>query len=118
MLRVVRAFLDGLLLRCPRCHSGRMFASWFRMRRACPTCGLPFERASGEITGGMGFNIVATLALVIVTAVVVGFSSVPLLPALLAMGALAVLFPIVFYPFSRGLWVGLLYLTGDNAERD
>lgn len=118
MLRVVRAFLDGLLLRCPRCRRGRMFVTWFRMRLACPECGLPFERASGEITGGMGVNIVATLALVIVAAALIGFSSVPLLPAFLAMGALVVVFPILFYPSSRGLWVALLYLTGDNVERD
>ncbi|HWQ13380.1 MAG TPA: DUF983 domain-containing protein [Roseiflexaceae bacterium] len=118
MLRVLRALLDGLLLRCPRCHTGRMFTSWFHMRRACPVCGMPFERASGEITGGMGVNIVATLALVIVAAAAIGFSSVPLLPAFLVMGALVVLFPIAFYPSSRGLWVGVLYLTGDNAERD
>jgi uncharacterized protein (DUF983 family) len=117
-LRLARALFDGLLLRCPRCHRGRMFSSFFTMRRTCPECGLPFERASGEITGGMGFNIVVTLFLVIVAAAVVGFSSLPLLPAFLGMGALVVLFPILFYPSSRGLWVGLLYLTGDNAEPD
>jgi uncharacterized protein (DUF983 family) len=66
MLRLIRVFVDAVLLRCPRCHQGRMFASWFRMRRVCAVCGLPFERASGEITGGMGFNIVVTLFLVIV----------------------------------------------------
>jgi uncharacterized protein (DUF983 family) len=118
MLRVLRAFADGLLLRCPRCHRGTMFSSFFRMRQTCPVCGLHFERASGEITGGMGVNIVATLGLVIVAAAVIGFSSVPLLPAFLAMAALVVVFPIVFYPFSRALWSALLYLTGDNAERD
>ncbi len=118
MLRVFRAFLDGLLLRCPRCHSRGMFASWFRMRAACPACGLPFERSSGEITGGMGFNIAVTLAIVIVAGALIGFSSVPLAPAFAVMGVATVLFPIAFYPSSRGLWVGLLYLTGDNEERD
>ncbi len=118
MLRVIRAFLDGLLLRCPRCHHGSLFSSFFRMRQECPVCGLPFERASGEITGGMGVNIVATLALVIVAAAVIGFSQVPLMPAFAVMGVLVVLFPILFYPSSRGLWLALLYLTGDNTEPD
>jgi uncharacterized protein (DUF983 family) len=118
MLRVIRAFLDGLLLRCPRCHQPGMFAGWFTMRPACPSCGLPFERASGEITGGMGFNIVFTLFIVIVAGAAIGFSSVPLLPAMLVLAAVTVAFPILFYPSSRGLWVGLLYLTGDNVERD
>lgn len=118
MLRVMHAFLDGLLLRCPRCHQRGMFASWFTMRRTCPSCGLPFERSSGEITGGMGFNIAVTLFIVIVAGAAIGFSSVPLLPAMLALAAVTVAFPIVFYPSSRGLWVGLLYLTGDNVESD
>lgn len=118
MVRFIRIFVDSLLLRCPRCHRGAMFRSWFTMRQACPACGLPFERASGEITGGMGFNIVFTLFLVIIAGAVIGFSSVPLLPAFLVMGLVTVMFPIVFYPFSRALWVGLLYLTGDNTEPD
>ncbi|MEN9934618.1 MAG: hypothetical protein RLZZ387_1197 [Chloroflexota bacterium] len=118
MLRVIRAFLDGLLLRCPRCRRGPMFFSWFKMRPACPECGLLFERASGEITGGMGFNIVATLFVIIVAAAFIGFSGVPLLPSFLVMGLFAIIFPIVFYPSSRGLWVGILYLTGDNEELD
>jgi uncharacterized protein (DUF983 family) len=118
MVRFVRVFLDCLLLRCPRCRRGRMFSGWFTMRQTCPECGLLFERASGEITGGMGFNIVFTLFLVIIAGAAIGFSSVPLLPAFLIMGAVTILFPVLFYPFSRGLWVGVLYLTGDNAERD
>ena len=118
MVRFMRIVVDSLRLRCPRCHRGAMFSTWFTMRPACPACGMPFERASGEITGGMGFNIVTTLFIVIIAAAVIGFTGVPLLPALLAMGLVTVVFPIVFYPFSRGLWVGLLYLTGDNAEPD
>jgi uncharacterized protein (DUF983 family) len=116
MATIIRAFFDGLILRCPRCHSGRMFSSWFRMRQTCPVCGLEFERATGEITGGMGVNIVVTLILVIIAAVVVGFSTVPLAPALLGIGLAVVLFPIAFYPISRGLWVALLYVTGNNQE--
>lgn len=118
MAPILRAFFDGLLLRCPRCHRGRMFSSWFQMRRRCPVCDLEFERASGEITGGMGINIVVTLVLVIVAAAIVGFSTVPLVPALLGIGAGIVLFAIAFYPVSRGLWVAFLYVTGAHQERD
>jgi uncharacterized protein (DUF983 family) len=116
MRRIIQAFIDALLLRCPRCRRGRMFAGWFRMHRRCPACGLPYERAEGEITGGMGFNIVVTLLLVIVAAAVIGFSGAPLAPALLGLGAATILFPILFYPFSRALWAAVLFLTGDNAE--
>src|SRR6266540_4878952 len=58
----VRACLDGLLLTCPRCHKGRMAARLFgyHMRKQCDRCGLVFEPDQGEMTGGMGINMVLT----------------------------------------------------------
>jgi uncharacterized protein (DUF983 family) len=119
MMRLLRALLDGLLLRCPRCHKGRMFARGFTMSRACPNCGLLFEKASGEITGGMAVNTVATLAVITVGSLVFGLNpAVPLGPLLIGLGLFAILFPIAFYRSSRGIWAGFLYMTGDNEERD
>lgn len=115
---IVRALGAGLFLRCPRCTQGRMFAG-FRMLRACPRCGLVFERASGEVTGGMAINTVLTLVIIIIGALVGGLNpDVPLLPLLSGLGLFALLFPIAFYRSSRGLWAGVLYLTGDNTETD
>lgn len=113
-----RVLIDGFTLRCPRCHRGKVYRSWFSMRRQCPVCALPFEEASGEITGGMGVSIVVALLFTIVAAGIVGFSSVPLLPAFAAMGVAIIVFCIAFYPFSRSLWLGIIYLTGDNSEGD
>ena len=119
MTSILRAFLDGLLLRCPMCHRGRMFESAFKMRQKCPVCGLPFERSSGEVTGGMAINLVVTLVIIIVCALVFGlFTSVPLLPLLAVLGLFTIVFPILFYRTSRGLWVSFLYLTAANAEED
>ena len=82
-------------------------------------CGLPFESASGEATGGMGLSIVVTLVIVLVAAFVGGFNpSIPLLPFFIIMGMITILFPILFYRPSRALWVGILYVTGDYAEGD
>lgn len=119
MIHFLRALFDGLLLRCPRCHTGRMFARGFTMNTACPNCGLPFEKATGEITGGMGINTVATLAVITVLSLVFGLNpSVPLAPLLLGLALFAIVFPILFYRSSRGLWASFLYMTGDNTERD
>jgi uncharacterized protein (DUF983 family) len=119
MIRILHAMFDGLILRCPRCHTGRMFAHGFKMHRACPVCGLPFEKATGEITGGMGINTVATLALIVIGSLVFGLNpAVPLVPLLVGLALFAVLFPILFYRSSRGVWASFLYLTGDNTERD
>lgn len=116
-MRFIRAIFDGLVLRCPRCHKGHMFRSWFTINTHCPVCGMEFERATGEVTGGMGINIAVTLLLVIISAGIVGFSSLPLLPALLGLGVAVALFPIAFYPISRGLWIAILFLTGAHQDR-
>jgi uncharacterized protein (DUF983 family) len=119
MLRMLRALLDGLLLRCPRCHSGGMFRRAFQIERACPSCGLVFESASGEITGGMGINITVTLLPIMVAAFVLGLNpTIPTEMLLLGLGAVAVGFPIAFYRSSRGLWVAITFLTGDGREAD
>jgi uncharacterized protein (DUF983 family) len=117
--RIAGVVLSGLLLRCPRCRRGRMFESLFRMRRECPICGLQFERAAGEVTGGMAINFVITGLVITIGSLYFGlFSRAPLSTILLAFGAFAIIFPIVFYPISRGLWASFLYLTTANDERD
>ncbi len=89
------------------------------MRLLCSHCALPFERSAGEITGGIGINSVLTLFIVVVLAFIGGSDpSVPLVPLLAGLTLFAVLFPIAFYPSSRGLWAGVLYLTGANDEGD
>ncbi|MBK9714256.1 MAG: DUF983 domain-containing protein [Kouleothrix sp.] len=119
MLRYLRGLIDGLLLRCPRCHRGRMFARGFTMNRTCPACDLAFERAGGEITGGMAINTVVTLLVITVCSLVFGLNpAVPLAPLLIVLALFAILFPIAFYRSSRGLWASFLYLTGNNTERD
>ena len=119
MVRLLRALWDGLRLRCPRCHIGRMFARGFTMNKVCPNCGLPFEKATGEITGGMGVNTVATLAVITLGSLVFGLNpAVPLGPLLIGLALFAILFPIAFYRSSRGIWAAFLYITGDNQERD
>src|SRR5436190_24085579 len=55
LLMVARA----LLLRCPNCGAGGLFASWFKLRSACAVCGLVLEREEGYFLGAMMFNLVA-----------------------------------------------------------
>jgi uncharacterized protein (DUF983 family) len=116
-LRVIRIFLDGCSLSCPRCHAGKMF-NGFTMYDVCPICDLPFEMGAGEVTGGMGINAVLSFAVVIVVAILV---ITPNLPTALAIGLVAfagIVFPIAFYRSSRGLWVSFLYWSGNNEEPD
>ena len=118
-LQVVRILLDGLLLHCPRCEMGSMFRSGFKMYHACPVCALEFERASGEVTGGMGINTVA--ACIVELSLAIAFVLGPPLPLNVQIALLIVvgiIFPIVFYRPARGLWASFLFLTGNNSESD
>jgi uncharacterized protein (DUF983 family) len=119
VIRILRALFDGLRLRCPQCHQGRMFASAARMHPTCPVCGMPFESRSGEVTGGMMINVVLTETIVVFGAGGLAlFTSYSLLVILGAFLLFTILFPILFYRPSRGLWAGILFLTGGNLERD
>jgi hypothetical protein len=67
----------------------------------------------------MAINFVITGLVITIGSLYFGlFSRAPLSTVLLSFGAFAIIFPIVFYPISRGLWTSILYLTAANDERD
>lgn len=101
----------ALLLRCPRCGAGKLFQRWFTMEERCPRCGMRFEREEGFFLGAYVVNFGATeglLLIVLMVYVLVQANStdgVAVVPVMLAAIGAAVLMPLVFYPFSRTLWV-------------
>jgi len=114
-LRFIRACLDGLILCCPRCHRGHIYPRLFtyKMNKQCPRCGLEFEPDVGEVTGGMGINMVLTSILgvpVMIWGVL--FSGWPIGLVLIGLALFVVLFGLWFHRHARGLWVGVLYATG------
>ena len=117
-LQVIQVLFDGLMLRCPRCEHGRMYRRGFKMYHACPVCALEFERASGEITGGMGINTVVTCLLEVGLVIAFVVAPAPLALEIVTLVFVGVAFPIVFYRSSRALWASLRYLTGSNTESD
>ena len=104
--------LRALMRRCPRCGSPGIWNSWFRMKHACPTCGLLFERgeSSDFWIGAYTINLVVaeTSAVIIAAAmwIVLG-ARAPFTVLWAASMALAVVMPLLFYPFSRTLWLAL-----------
>ncbi len=100
----------GLIRHCPLCGSGGLYESWFRMRERCPGCDYVFEREEGFFLGAYTINLGITEGLLIVVGVIpciVYLAANPgasAIPFLLAGLAVAVVAPVVFYPFSRTLW--------------
>ena len=107
--RGLQLFGRALRLRCPNCGGGPVFRSWFRMCARCPVCGLPLERGEqGYQVGSYMFNMILSeliFALVFLTVLVATWPSPPW--GLLEYGgiALMILAPILFFPFSKTLFL-------------
>jgi uncharacterized protein (DUF983 family) len=109
MRRLVTLFTRALQLRCPNCGTRGLFHSWLKMKSHCPGCGLRTERGEqGYIVGAYMFNIMAAelvWAALFVLAVVLTWPDVPWDPLLWVGGALMILLPFAFYPFSKTVFL-------------
>ncbi len=110
----VTAFLRGLTRRCPRCGSGGMFGGWFTIRDRCPRCRLRLQREEGGFLGAMTINYVVTAAIwlvVLVAWLVVDLPDVHVAALTIASIAIAVLVPLLFFPFAKTVWAAVDYLV-------
>jgi aspartyl-tRNA(Asn)/glutamyl-tRNA(Gln) amidotransferase subunit C len=55
-----RALARGMANRCARCGARGIFRSYYRLHPTCRTCGMRFERESGEWTGALMIIIAFT----------------------------------------------------------
>ena len=106
-----RGLARGIRRRCPLCGEGALFRSWLEARAACPRCGLRLDRGETDFfLGGFTLNfIVAELLLVafLTAAVALTWPEVPWDWLLWGGAPLMVLAPILFFPFSRTIWLAL-----------
>ena len=110
MRRALLLFARALGLRCPNCGSRELFGRRFKLRDACPSCGMRVEREGGNFTGSITINLVVTelvWVLFLVAAMLATWPSPPV--AFLQWGSIGLMigFPILFYPFSKTLWLAL-----------
>jgi uncharacterized protein (DUF983 family) len=100
----------ALLRRCPRCGTSGIWKSFFTMKHACPTCGQVLERgeSSDFWVGAYLINLVIAEMMAVGIAAVLWLTMWPRLSFNVlwaASMALAVIMPVVFYPFARDLWL-------------
>lgn len=100
-------FGRALRLRCPLCGTGKLFRGRFMMHKACPHCGLVFEREPGFFLGSIYINYGLT-ALIVSIAYPVLLLSGAVREKPLLMGAISftVVFPMLLFPWARSLWLG------------
>jgi uncharacterized protein (DUF983 family) len=104
-----RLFLRGLLKHCPVCGKGHLFRRWFTMLERCPRCGLRFQRIEGHWTGDLGINVIISFGALLITLFVsfaVSYPNPGLWMFPLAV-AVALLVPLIAYPFSKTIWLAI-----------
>ena len=80
------------------------------MTDTCPGCGLRFEREQGYWLGAVIVNTAVTFALFIaigITLISTTWPEVPWNVVLVVTLVFNALFPLLFYPFSKTIWVAL-----------
>lgn len=103
----------GLTKRCAVCGSGHLYESWFRMKPRCPRCGYRFEREEGFFLGAYVVNlavaegIIALLCIVPLIWLSATRPEASLWPVITVGFVGALLGPLLFYPFSRTIWVAV-----------
>jgi uncharacterized protein (DUF983 family) len=116
--RMRRIVARGLMLRCPRCGRAPLYAGFFRMHPRCTECGLRYEREQGYFVGAIYINYAFTVLIAVGTVLLLDATVGLSLTRQLVLGvALCALVPLVFFRYSRSLWLCMDYLVTLADER-
>ncbi|MDP6159308.1 MAG: DUF983 domain-containing protein [Acidimicrobiales bacterium] len=115
----MRVLSRGIVAACPGCGGRGLFRrpsrrGWLRIREACPSCGLVFERTHGHWIGAVAVNtVLSTVAIliVLVVAFVVAWPDPEVLEVLVPTVATSLVAPLAFAPISRSLWTAMVVLV-------
>jgi uncharacterized protein (DUF983 family) len=114
-------FARAIRKHCPACGGGGLFDGWFKMKPSCPTCGLHFNRGeSGYALGAMWFNLLAAEAVTVGICLTVIIRTWPIPPwdALQVTGPIeAVVMPLLFFPFSKTLFLAFDLCFRPNLQK-
>lgn len=81
---------------------------WFGKLDRCRTCGIRWRREEGSELGALTMNTILTfgaLAVGMTVAFVVTSPDIPVVPVVAVLGAIAVVMPVVIYPFTYTVWL-------------
>ncbi len=105
----------GFRLLCPSCRNHALFETFLNMHRKCPGCGYVFEREEGYFVGAIYINIIATFAIILGGSGLMAWFFAPALMTLIVVWCIfAVLFPVFFFRYSRGVWLNLDHYFSNN----
>jgi len=101
----------GLTSRCPNCGGRTLFGRWLKVNKQCRICGLRFEREEGFLLGAIVINYTITTVLLLAPLSVIVFKQLISVPLAMAAAVLwCIVFPVLFYPYSKSLWLMTYYV--------
>ena len=113
---LVTPVITGFRKKCPVCKEAKIFGSgkkYWTMVDTCPNCGVKFVRETGEYIVAMYINVFATEIIFITGYFLLDYHyDLPMVTQLLIWAPFSFLFPVWFYPRSKGMWAGVLSLMG------
>jgi uncharacterized protein (DUF983 family) len=101
-------FARALRLRCPRCGSPGLLEHWLKTKERCPTCGLALQRGEDHDfwLGAFAINLVIAEGLAAIIGIIVLRRTWPEYTMALAVATvLAIVMPLLFFPWSRMIWL-------------
>jgi uncharacterized protein (DUF983 family) len=105
----------ALVKRCPLCGNRGVFETWSRMMHSCGRCGHVFGREEGYWVGAIIVNLAVAetlFGILFVGTIILTLPEVPWQPLLVVALLTNAIVPIVFYPFSKTVWVAIdVYFT-------
>ena len=86
------------------------------MYERCSACGLLFEREQGYFVGAIYVNYAFTVGITMTGFLVLDrYTDLTLTTQIVIWSVFGVLFPIVFFRYSRSLWLSIEYLFNPEA---
>ena len=111
LLRALTLLWRGVCLRCPRCGARSLFRTWLAMHERCAGCGLRFEREQGYFLGAIYINYGVTVVLALLGSCALEYWTQPSLTQELVLWVgFGTAFPVLFFRYARGLWLGVDYI--------
>lgn len=108
---------------CPKCGGRGVFASYFKYKERCPTCGIHLERGEpGYVVGTYLFNIITSellFAAMMISWVLSTWPEVPWERVQYVGVGMMLSIPIIFYPFAKGLFLAfhLYFVPVGDTDR-
>lgn len=106
---------------CPYCGGDDIFSSWLTLKPRCRTCGALFAREDGYFLGAYALNLLFAEFVGLGGAIYLLFwtslRSLPLGWQMVVAGGLALVLPILFFPFSRTIWIAIDLLFDRSVDR-